>query len=120
MPGDRGLRHQFSNRYYQTKTECLGLKHRVIYPVSKTSLGTGSRLERSIGTLDAALLTQAGGPLGTGWKVQPVPKVSPIFNPILFILLFSIYYFRIAMRIGALHYYIFICHVQVRIMYENN
>jgi hypothetical protein len=41
-------------------------------------------LDRPIGTSVAATLTQAGGPLDTGWSFQLVPKGFPPFFEILF------------------------------------
>jgi hypothetical protein len=60
------------------------------------------------------MLTQVAGPLGTGWFFQPVP------NHVLFQLLITVYACSIAMHTRAIHYYMFISRVQVKIMYDNN
>ena len=52
------------------------------------------RLEIPTGTTEAATLTQAGSPFGTGWSFQPVPMRFPLFssNPILFVLFITVYF----------------------------
>ena len=60
-------------------------------------------LERPTGTKEAATLTQAGSPFGTGWSFQLVPMSFPYFAQIQFCFLFiTIYSFIIAKRIRAL------------------
>ena len=54
------------------------------------------RLEIPTGTTEAATLTQAGSPFGTGWYQCGFPLFSP--NPILFVLFITIYSFIIAKR----------------------
>jgi hypothetical protein len=78
-------------------------------------------LGKPTGTKQAATLTQAGSPFGTGWSFQPVPKVSLFFpKPVLFQLFITIYACRITMRTQAIRYYTSFSRVYVKIVYENN
>ena len=92
----------FSNRFPQTKTNGIALRHRVFQPVPYASIGTG--------TTEAAMLTQGGSPFGTGWYFQPVPMTFSFFfpNQVLFVIFITIYSFIIAKRTQALQYYTFI------------
>ena len=46
------------------------------------------RLERPTITTEAATLTQAGSPFGTGWSFQLVPMIFPPISQILFYLFY--------------------------------
>ena len=80
------------------------------------------RLERPTGTKEAATLTQAGSPFGTGWSVQPVPMIFFLFcpNPLLFILFITVYSFIITKRTRALRCYTFISRVRSHRIFETN
>ena len=63
-PVGKGLSHRFSNRFLQTETNGLALRHRFRLPlvlVGKTNW------------------YHAGSLFGTGWSFQPVPMIFSSF-----------------------------------------